>query len=195
MLTILNLLRYTGRITIDHLEIRDLKSTDLRSRITTITQSGLHLRGSVRFNLNPFDPAHRPPNYLMTDAMQEFALRRVGLWDLIFTRGDLDTTMKDMRFSHGQKQLFQMARAILHRQATNSRIVLMDEATSSLDEDTEGRINTLLREEFDGCTKIIISHRQAVLDAAHAVMTLSDGRATVERNPDAPEASNSMHGN
>ncbi|KAJ6784523.1 hypothetical protein PWT90_06058 [Aphanocladium album] len=179
LLSILNLLEYTGTINIDGREIRSLPPDELRARITTITQSGIQLRGTVRYNLDPFEVECRPATYTMTDSMQEDALRRVGLWDLVSARGSLDSEMKGMKLSHGQKQLFQFARAILHRQATGSRVMLMDEGTASLDEDTEQRIHTLLEEEFSGCTKVIISHRPSTLQNADAIMTLKDGKATV----------------
>lgn len=177
----LNLLEYSGSIYIDNCEIRSVPAEELRARITTITQHGIHLRGSVSFNLDPFDASCRPPGYTMTPFMQETVLRRVGLWDIICSRGDLTTSMKDMKLSHGQKQLLQIARAILHKKATDSKLLLMDEGTASLDEGTEWRINRLLDEEFCSCTKIVISHRTSTLEGADAVMTLKDGQATVAR--------------
>lgn len=179
LLSLLNLLDYTGTITIDGREIRSLPPDALRARITTITQSGIQLRGSVRYNLDPFEVSCRPPLYTMTDAMQEDALRCVGLWELIETRGGLDADMKETKLSHGQKQLFQFARAILHKQATGSKVMLMDEGTASLDEDTEKRITVLMKEEFKYCTKVVISHRPETLQSADMIMTLKDGKATV----------------
>ncbi|XWW94212.1 hypothetical protein V2A60_002155 [Cordyceps javanica] len=200
LLSILNLLEYTGTIAIDGREIRTLPPDELRARITTVTQSGVQLRGSVRYNLSPFEPArhhhqqdaatsrdaadndgHNDDDDDDDDGARADALRRVGLWEAVPGGGDLGADMKDMKLSHGQRQLFQLARAILHRRATGSRVLLMDEGTASLDEDTEARVGRVLADEFAGCTKIVISHRAATLRAADAIMTLKDGRATVVR--------------
>ncbi|OAA60085.1 ABC transporter, transmembrane domain, type 1 [Cordyceps fumosorosea ARSEF 2679] len=140
LLSILNLLQYKGTISIDNREIRTIHPDFLRSRITTITQGGIHLRGSIKFNLDPFGFEQRPPTCIVTDEACQDVLRRVGLWDIVSRRGNLSSLMKEMNFSQGQRQLFQIARAILHHEATGSRIVLMDEVTSSLDEDTEAQM-------------------------------------------------------
>ncbi|KAJ6779521.1 hypothetical protein PWT90_07627 [Aphanocladium album] len=97
---------------------------------------------------------------------------RVGLWDIISARGGLTARMKDMRFSGGQRQLFQFARAMLHHQTMGTKILLMDEATSSLDEETEAQILPILKTAFAGCTKMVISHRRAVLDSTDYVKRL-----------------------
>ncbi|OAR02083.1 hypothetical protein LLEC1_05009 [Akanthomyces lecanii] len=182
LLSILSLLEYKGTISIDDREIRTIPPDLLRSRITTISQGGIHLRGSVKFNLDPFDPALRPSTSIVTTTMYQDALRRVGLWDVISGRGNLTSRMKDMNLSHGQRQLFQVARAILHHQITRSKIVLMDEATSSLDEDTETRMIAVIDNAFRGCTRVIISHRYLTLDSSDAVMVLNQGRAHVIRH-------------
>lgn len=63
--------------------------------------------------------------------------------------------MKDIKLSEGQRQLFQFARAILHHKTIRTKIVLMDEATSSLDEDTEARVINVIDNTFVGCTRIV----------------------------------------
>ncbi|XWW94174.1 hypothetical protein V2A60_002116 [Cordyceps javanica] len=172
LLSILNLVQYKGTISIDDREIRTVPPDLLRARITTITQGGIHLRGSVKFNLDPFDPAQRPPTCIVTNEMCQSALDRVGLWDIISRRGDLSSRMKDVSLSHGQRQLFQLARAILHHEITGSKIILMDEVTSSLDEDTEARMAAVIGRAFGGCAKVIVSHRYATLDKSDAIMVM-----------------------
>ncbi|XWW92914.1 hypothetical protein V2A60_000841 [Cordyceps javanica] len=181
LLSILNLLNYKGSICIDNREIRTVCPDLLRAHITTITQGGIHLLGSVRFNLDPFDPSLRPSTCVVTDAMCEAMLRRVGLWDLVRARGGLTARMRDVRFSEGQRQLFQFARAMLHHQTMGTKIVLMDEATSSLDEETEARIIAILGTAFSGCTKVIISHREAALRGSDSIIRLNAGRAQLVR--------------
>lgn len=182
MLAILNLLDYTGNITIDGREIRTIPPELLRSRITTLTQGSLHLIGSVRYNLFPYLPSSLPSDFLLTESMQTDVLRRVGLLDIINQRGDLDSPMKDMRFSHGQKQLFNIARALLHHKATGSRVILMDEPTASLDEETEQKINGIFENDFKGCTVITITHRTSGTKAVDRVISLQEGAAQVQES-------------
>ncbi|TQW12261.1 poly(A)-binding protein-dependent poly(A) ribonuclease [Cordyceps javanica] len=156
LLSILNLVQYKGTISIDDREIRTVPPDLLRARITTITQGGIHLRGSVKFNLDPFDPAQRPPTCIVTNEMCQSALDRVGLWDIISRRGDLSSRMKGVSLSHGQRQLFQLARAILHHEITGSKIILMDEVTSSLDEDTEARMAAVIENKETLCRNVLI---------------------------------------
>ncbi|PMB69506.1 ATP-binding cassette sub-family C member 9 [Beauveria bassiana] len=180
LLALLHLLEYTGSIHIDGRELRTIPRNLLRNRITTITQSGVEFGTSVRFNMDPLEFSSRPGNFPTDDTLAGI-LRRVGLWDHVLRHGGLGAEMRAMKFSVGQKQLFQLARAMLHRQITRSKLVLIDEGTASMDEDTEGRMFHLMREAFAGCTKIIISHREAVLADADLVLSLSDGRGEVYR--------------
>lgn len=175
LLALLRLLEYTGNIYIDGRELRTIPRNELRARITTITQAGLAIKSSVRFNMNPFVGTEvASADEQMTDILQ-----RVGLWEHIEARGGLDAAMSTMKFSVGERQLFQLARAILHKDNTGSSLFLMDEGTSSIDEATEQRIYSLIKEYFAGCTKIIISHREAVLADTDVVLHMSDGRGEV----------------
>ncbi|OAA75071.1 ABC transporter, transmembrane domain, type 1 [Akanthomyces lecanii RCEF 1005] len=184
LLSVLNLLEYKGEINIDDREIRTIPPDILRSRITTVTQGGIYLRGTVKFNLDPFSPALRPSGCTLTEEMREDALRRVGLWQIIKDRGGLTESMKDMGLSLGQRQLFQLARAILHHEVTGSKIVLMDEVTAGLDEGTEERIAVILDDAFRGCARVVISHRMPTLDSADAIMVMNQGQAqVVEHRP------------
>lgn len=178
LLVLLRLLDYTGSIQIDGQELRNMPRDFLRSRLTTITQSGLTLRDTVRFNLDPFGFM---PEDAQTDETMAEILKLVGLWDHIEKNGGLGAQISEMKFSVGEKQLFQLARAILHKRSTGSKLVLIDEGTASIDDETEQHMYKLLREEFDDCTKIIISHRPAVLADADIILSLSDGVGTVSR--------------
>lgn len=181
LLSVLNLISYKGTICIDNREIRTVCPDFLRSQITTITQGGIYLLGSVKFNLDPFDASLRPSTCIVTDAMCEAMLHRVGLWGIISARGGLTARMKDMRLSGGQRQLFQFARAMLHHQTMRTKIVLMDEATSSLDEETEARIISIISTAFAGCTKLVISHRATALNSTDSIIRLNAGRAQLVR--------------
>lgn len=154
MLALLNLMEFSGSINIDGLSIKMIPRHILRSNITTMTQEGVELKGAIRLNVFPFDLA--PP----ADADIIATLERVGLWDHINRQGGLEVDISKSHFSHGQKQLLFLARAILHQQVKKTKIVLVDEATSSLDSTTDERARELMAEAFTGCTVLTIAHQK-----------------------------------
>lgn len=183
LLTLLHLTEYSGNISIDGRDVKTVPRDLLRERITTITQAGLELKGSVRLNLDPFGfglraPSDSPP----TDEDLIDILSRTGLWNLVEDAGGLDTPMSKLKLSQGQKQLFHLSRAMLHHQVTGSKILLMDEGTASMDEETEARVMELMATYFTHCTKIIISHRQALLDGANVVLRMDQGRVEITKS-------------
>lgn len=188
ILSILNLLQFTGTVKIDSHEIRTVNPDLLRSKITTITQSGIYLRGSVAYNLFPYDSALLPAGVVVTPQMMEDVLERVGLWALITGRGQLTSAMKDVNLSHGQRRLFSVARAILHHEVTDSKIVLMDEATEGLDEDTAGAITALVNSAFIGCTRVVVTHDESTIRGAETRLTLRGNSVTVARMAPVPDA-------
>lgn len=106
----------------------------------------------------------------------EAVLRQVNLLDVINKKGGLEAAAKDLHLSSGQRQLFNLARAILHKRDTGSKIVLMDEVTSHMDYETDKTIQTLLDSEFGDCTRIIISHRATGHATCDKLVTMQDGR-------------------
>jgi ABC-type transport system involved in cytochrome bd biosynthesis fused ATPase/permease subunit len=132
-------------------------------------------------NLDPYDDpklTHR----LFDDTLEDI-LARVGLQDIIKARGGLDASLKSMALSPGQKQLLCLARAILVREYTRSRIVLIDEATSNVDLETEKRLQSIMAKEFANCTVITVTHRDDGVEFADIVVEMADGRIikTVDR--------------
>lgn len=110
------------------------------------------------------------------DAAIMEVLEKVGLAQHVATNGGLDVPVDSMEFSHGQKQLLGVARAILHKIESGSKIVIMDEATSSMDRGTEENLLRLLRDTFGDCTRIVISHRPAGYIDSDATFTLERGK-------------------
>ncbi|EQL02449.1 ABC transporter, transmembrane domain, type 1 [Ophiocordyceps sinensis CO18] len=171
--SMLGLLDYSGSVWIDGIDISTIPRQQLRSRITTLPQEPVQLAGTVRANLDPLG-RQRPASAIEDDAMEE-ALVRVGLWKHMASCGGLDAELAAVGLSHGQRQLLCLARAMVHNAATGSKVVLVDEATSNLDDETEARVQAVLSEAFAGCTMLVVAHRLETIRGADVVLELKDG--------------------
>lgn len=169
LLALLHLIEFSGSISIDGREIKTVPRHILRSRITTLTQDGVELKGSIRLNMFPFDAPMPADDHLIG------ALESVGMWAHISKHGGLDADIVKTRLSHGQKQLLFIARAILHQQVMDTKIVLVDEATSSLDVEMDEEIQAIMDESFADCTVVHISHRRDSFDNIDLSIELSSG--------------------
>jgi ATP-binding cassette, subfamily C (CFTR/MRP), member 1 len=168
----------SGTIKIDNLDLSLIPRHHIRSRLNALSQEPFFLTGSVRQNLDPYDSA--------TSASCISALEKVKLWDVIEKKGGLDVELSEDMLSHGQRQLFCLARAILRP----GKIVVLDEATSSVDRETDRLMQRVIREEFAGRTIIAIAHRLetildfdqvVVMDAGRIVEVGEPGRLVRER--------------
>lgn len=173
LLALLNCLHHTGSIAIDDVDITDLTCDGLRGAITTISQETIKLPGTVKYNLVPDGSAGYGD---VKDEELWSVLELVTLHDVIKKKGGLEAPMADMHFSVGQKQLFDIARAIVHQRNTNGKLVLMDEVTSNVDYETDAIIQKVMDTAFAGCTRIIISHRQQIDSKYDVVVSLEDGK-------------------
>ncbi|SCK04941.1 ABC-type multidrug transport system, ATPase and permease component [Streptomyces sp. LamerLS-316] len=165
------LLRFTecerGRVLIDGVDVSTLRLRDLRSRIETIPQDPVLLPGTLRENLDPYGT--------FTDAELESALEKVGLADKLLALSDglaHNVTSGGAQLSTGERQLLCLARALLRR----ARIVLVDEATASLDAETDARIRRTFETELKDATVLVIAHRRDVLLDADRIVRLDGGR-------------------
>src|SRR6266581_1921302 len=157
-----------GSITIDGAEIRDLSFQALSDLVGVVSQETYLFHASVRDNLRFARP-------LATDAEIEAAAAVARIHDLIAALPDgYDTVVgeRGYRFSGGEKQRIAIARTILR----NPPILVLDEATSSLDTETERLVQEALDRLSEGRTTIAIAHRLSTVRDADQIIVLDHGR-------------------
>ncbi|KAG7047518.1 ABC transporter [Colletotrichum scovillei] len=143
----------SGTITIDDVDIATLPHEYVRSKIVAVPQESYIFDGTVRLNLDPGQTA--------SDEEITVVLKRVQLWDKVKERGGLGAVIDDKFFSQGEAQLLVFARAMLRK----GRVLVLDEITSSLDDESSRIIDEVLRSWFRGWTIIAIAHKlESVLD-------------------------------
>jgi ATP-binding cassette, subfamily C (CFTR/MRP), member 1 len=169
--SLLKLIEVTeGTITIDGVDISKVPKSIVRNRLICIPQDPLLLPGTIRFNLDP------EQHFSASDAPLSEALRLVNMQALVDARGGLDAELQASSLSHGERQLLALARAILRRRQGRGRCVLvLDEATSNLDDATERVVEKVIAEEFRGVTIISVAHRLQTVRDADAVVVLEKG--------------------
>ncbi|GKU22899.1 unnamed protein product, partial [Fusarium langsethiae] len=155
-----------GRIMVDGLDISTIPREEIRTRLVGVPQDAFLIDGSnVRLNADPAGG--------LTDATIEDALKAVELWDIVTDNGGLDVAIEELHLSHGQRQLFCIARAILRP----SPIVILDEATSSVDSRVNELVQRLVRERFESRTVISIVHKlESALEDFDMVVVLDAGK-------------------
>ncbi|OQR87169.1 ATP-binding Cassette (ABC) Superfamily [Thraustotheca clavata] len=142
----------SGRILLDGIDIGTIGLHDLREKISIIPQDPVLFSGTIRSNLDPFN--RYDDNALWT------AVKRAHLTNSVDSLDD-KVDERGQNFSVGERQLICIARALLKK----SRVILMDEATASIDPATDRLIQQSIREEFVNCTTLTIAHRiNTILD-------------------------------
>lgn len=200
LLTILGFLQYTGKIEIDDVDIATIHPDQLRSRIITITQDAVQFDDTIRKNLLPFTMNDDDSKVLdeketakkeAKDAMLKSVLEKLNIWSHLAEKGGLDAMIRDVGYSKGEMQLFCIARAVVRRNETDINLVLIDEATSSLDPRRDAATQKVMKEAFDGCTVITIAHRLDTIEDADCTVELSGGRVMRIKRPSKASTSGS----
>lgn len=158
----------SGQILIDNIDISTVNTQALRNRITFLAQDPVLFPGTMRHNLDPLDEYSDDA----CTAVLERVCNKHG-WNL---ESQVDAGGKN--FSQGQRQLVGLARAVLRR----SSIVILDEATASIDKETAMEIQQILREEMRESTVITIAHRLEAVKDADFFIKLEKGKL-VEAGP------------
>lgn len=161
-----------GRVTIDSVDLRDVRQQSLRSAIGFVPQEVVLFNDTLRFNLAYARPEARDDEILA-------AARRAQLGAFIDgLPAGLDTRVgeRGLKLSGGEKQRVGVARAILR----DPPILVLDEATSSLDSGTEEEVQAALREAARGRTTLAVAHRLSTIAAADLIFVLDDGRVIEE---------------
>ncbi len=162
----------SGTITIDGLDLQMLPRELIRSRMVAIPQDPFLLNGTIRLNADPTST--------IADELIIAAMTKIHLWDILEARGGLDAEMTKEPLSHGQQQLFCLGRSLLRN---GSKILILDEATSSTDVETNRLMQELIRVEFKHHTIITVAHRLDTILDSDKVAVLDGGRLVEFDNP------------
>jgi ATP-binding cassette subfamily B protein len=171
--TIINLLlRFyevqRGQILVDGVDIRRLAQTDLRRHIGLVLQDVFLFSGSIERNITLNDPR-------IEQAKVEEAARMIGADAFIRrlpARYGHDVRERGMSLSHGQRQLLSFVRALVY----DPEVLVLDEATSSVDTETEHLIQNALERLMEGRTSIVIAHRLSTIQHADQILVMHKGK-------------------
>lgn len=164
-----------GTVTLDGIDLRAVADADLRRAVAMVTQESYLFSGSVADNIR----LGRPD---ATDAQVRDAARAVGLHDFVMSLPDgfaTDVRKRGGRLSAGQRQLVAFARVFL----ADPAVLVLDEATSSLDIPGERQVQHALETVLRDRTAVIIAHRLSTVAIADRVLVLDGGRIVEDGSP------------
>ncbi|HWR16490.1 MAG TPA: ABC transporter ATP-binding protein [Terriglobales bacterium] len=157
-----------GAIRLDGVDIRKMELSDLRRRISVVLQDPFLFTGTIEQNI-------RLGSDWISDQMLQDAAEEVNIAEFIrsLPNGYKEpVNERGTTLSTGQKQLISFARALAH----NPRILILDEATSSVDTETEMRVREALTKLVEGRTSVVIAHRLSTIQRADKIIVMHKGR-------------------
>lgn len=157
-----------GRVTIDDVDLRDTTERSRVEALALIPQDGFLFAGTLRDNVK-----YARPDATDTEVWTVLEAMGIAEWVSSLPEG-LDTEVRERggRFSAGERQLVALARAFL----ADPAVIVLDEATSNLDPETEANVETALSVLLTGRTSIVIAHRLRSAERADRVVMVDDGR-------------------
>jgi ABC-type multidrug transport system fused ATPase/permease subunit len=156
-----------GEILIDDIDISRITLNQLRSSLSIIPQMPVLFRGTLRYNLDPFE--------IYTDEQCLMALEAVQLKHRVQDHPDglyFSVAESGSNLSVGECQLICVARAILKQ----SKILLIDEATANVDRETDALIQAVITEKFHDCTILTIAHRLNTVVKSDRIVVMEQGQ-------------------
>ncbi|RKE21219.1 ABC transporter ATP-binding protein [Streptomyces sp. TLI_171] len=165
----------SGAVTLDGVDLRELSTPDLRANVVMVTQESFLFSGTVAENIAVGKPD-------ATRAEVEAAARAIGAHGFIAALPDgydTDVRKRGGRISAGQRQLVAFARALL----ADPAVLILDEATSSLDVPGEQAVQHAMRTVLAGRTAVIIAHRLSTVEIADRVLVMDQGRIVEDDTP------------
>ncbi|WP_378946893.1 ABC transporter transmembrane domain-containing protein [Paracoccus sp. R86501] len=165
-----------GRVTLDGVDLRDMRRTDFRAQMALVPQDPVIFAASAADNIRLGKPE-------ATDAQVMAAAQAAHAHDFIAALPDgYDTALgeRGVMLSGGQRQRVAIARAILR----DAPVLLLDEATSALDAESESLVQTAVNRLAEGRTTIVVAHRLATVKKADRIVVLDQGRIVAQGTHD-----------
>lgn len=164
-----------GAILIDDVNVRQIGTSTLRLNLSIIPQDPIIFSNTVRYNLDPFRTCSSDELWeVLRKVQMDTVIRELpnGLEEQVSEGGE--------NFSQGQRQLLCIARALLRK----PKILVMDEATASIDNATDAHIQTMIRENFKDATVLTIAHRLNTIMDSDRVLVLDNGNIAEFDSPE-----------
>ncbi|KAJ3720533.1 multidrug resistance-associated ABC transporter [Lentinula raphanica] len=162
-----------GKIEIDGFNTRDIGLDVLRGKLALVPQDSVLFLGTLRENLDPMGT--RTDSELISALQRAWLLPRDGMKDSVAeAKFSLDATVgnEGSNFSAGEKQLLALCRALVK----NSRIIILDEATSSVDVETDAKLQRTIQSEFSTSTLLCIAHRLNTIAYYDRIIVMDAGQ-------------------
>jgi ATP-binding cassette, subfamily B, bacterial MsbA len=163
-----------GAVLLDGVDVRDYRLTDLRSQVSLVSQDVVLFNDTIRNNI-AFNAVGK------TDAEVEEAARAANVMGFVTEQPlgfDTPLTDRGQNFSGGQRQRISIARSLLK----DSPILILDEATASLDNESERRVQQELGVLMQGRTTLVIAHRLSTVEGADRIIVMDEGRIVESGN-------------